>query len=142
MMMSGLSGNEIYCLAQKGWTPGNIVVGNSVYSLGFLGSITSGLRMMAGGEIENITRLISDGRHAAIQRLEQEANEEGAHGLTGVISELKSVSGLTEFLAIGSAITNRSSRRSSSDGRTRTARSGSAGSPPVGAACSRSRDES
>src|SRR5438309_1832583 len=104
MMMSGLSGNEIYCLAQKGWTPGNIVVGNSVYSLGFLGSITSGLRMMAGGEIENITRLISDGRHAAIQRLEQEANEEGAHGLTGVISELKSVSGLTEFLAIGSAI--------------------------------------
>src|SRR5437867_24538 len=37
MMMSGLSGNEIYCLAQKGWTPGNIVVGNSVYSLGFLG---------------------------------------------------------------------------------------------------------
>ena len=73
MMMSGLSGNEIYCLAQKGWTPGNIVVGNSVYSLGFLGSITSGLRMMAGGEIENITRLISDGRHAAIQRLEEEA---------------------------------------------------------------------
>jgi hypothetical protein len=68
MMMSGLSGNEIYCLAQKGWTPGNIVVGNSVYSLGFLGSITSGLRMMAGGEIENVTRLISDGRHAAIQR--------------------------------------------------------------------------
>src|SRR5438093_7525709 len=104
MMMSGLSGNEFYCMAQKGWTPGNIVVGNSVYSLGFLGSITSGLRMVAGGEIENITRLISDGRHAAIQRLEEEANEEGAHGLTGVISELKSVSGLTEFLAIGSAI--------------------------------------
>ena len=103
-MMSGLSGNEIYCLAQKGWTPGNIVVGNSVYSLGFLGSITSGLRMVAGGEIENITRLISDGRHAAIQRLEEEANQEGAHGLTGVVSELKTVSGLTEFLAIGSAI--------------------------------------
>src|SRR5882724_10465234 len=104
MMMSGLSGNEIYCLAQKGWTPGNIVVGNSVYSLGFLGSIASGLRMMAGGEIENITHLISEGRHAAIRRLEDEANQEGAHGLTGVVSELKSVSGLTEFLAIGSAI--------------------------------------
>src|SRR5262245_60450785 len=104
MMMSGLSGNEIYCLAQKGWTPGNIVVGNSVYSLGFLGSIASGLRMMAGGEIENITHLISEGRHAAIKRLEEEANQEGAHGLTGVVSELKTVSGLTEFLAIGSAI--------------------------------------
>ena len=42
MMMTGLSGNEIYCLAQKGWAPGNIVVGNSVYSLGVLGGFTSG----------------------------------------------------------------------------------------------------
>src|SRR5947208_1334912 len=109
MMMSGLSGNEIYCLAQKGWTPGNIVVGNSVYSLGFLGSITSGLRMVAGGEIENITRLISDGRHAAIQRLEEEANQEGAHGLTGAVSELKTVSGLTgvrAMLMVGTASHN------------------------------------
>ena len=24
MMLTGLSGNEIYCLAQKGWAPGNI----------------------------------------------------------------------------------------------------------------------
>src|SRR6266851_4173782 len=104
MMMSGLSGNEIYCLAQKGWTPGNIVVGNSVYSLGFLGSLASSLRTLAGGEIANVTELISEGRHAAIRRLEEEANQEGAHGLTGVVSELKTVSGLTEFLAIGSAI--------------------------------------
>jgi hypothetical protein len=34
---TGLSGNEIYCLAQKNFNPGNIVVGNSVHSLGFLG---------------------------------------------------------------------------------------------------------
>ncbi len=35
MLMTGLSGNEIYCLAQKGYSPGNIVVGNSVHSLGW-----------------------------------------------------------------------------------------------------------
>jgi uncharacterized protein YbjQ (UPF0145 family) len=104
MMLTGLSGNEIYCLAQKGWVPGNIVVGNSVYSLGFVGGFTSSLRTLAGGEVENVTQLISDGRHSAIKRLEEEANQEGAHGLTGVVSELRSVSGLTEFLAIGSAI--------------------------------------
>src|SRR5437588_9779428 len=104
MMMTGLSGNEIYCLAQKGWAPGNIVVGNSVYSLGFMGSLASGMRTLAGGEIANVTQLISDGRHAAIKRLEDEAITEGAHGLTGVVSELKSVGGLTEFLAIGSAV--------------------------------------
>ena len=44
MMMTGLSGNEIYCLAQKGWAPGNIVVGNSVWSIGFVRGITSSLR--------------------------------------------------------------------------------------------------
>lgn len=104
MMLTGLSGNEIYCLALKGWAPGNIVVGNSVYSLGVVGGFTSGLRTIAGGEVANITELISDGRHAAIQRLEKEAEEEGAHGLTGVTSDLKSVGGLTEFLAIGSAV--------------------------------------
>ncbi len=104
MMMTGLSGNEIYCLAQKGWAPGNIVVGNSVYSLGILRGFTSGLQTLAGGELLSVTQLISDGRHAAIKRLEDEAISEGAQGLTGVVSELKSVGGLMEFLAIGSAI--------------------------------------
>src|SRR5262249_55814174 len=47
---------------------------------------------------------ISDGRHAAIKRLEQEAVNEGAKGLTGVVSELKNMGSLKEFLAIGSAI--------------------------------------
>src|SRR5437660_8786872 len=104
MMMTGLSGNEIYCLAQKGWAPGNIVVGNSVYSLGVVRGIASGFQTLAGGEIESVTELISDGRHAAIKRLEDEAGNEHAHGLTGVVSDLKKISGLIEFLAIGSAI--------------------------------------
>ena len=51
MLLTGLSGNEIYCLAQKGWSPGDIVVGNSVYSLGFVRGLASGLQTMAGGEI-------------------------------------------------------------------------------------------
>ncbi|MDE2507274.1 MAG: heavy metal-binding domain-containing protein, partial [Planctomycetota bacterium] len=68
MLMTGLSGNELYCLAQKGWSPGNIVVGNSVYSLGVVRGITSGFQTMTGGEIGSITQLIVDGRHAAIQR--------------------------------------------------------------------------
>jgi uncharacterized protein YbjQ (UPF0145 family) len=104
MMLTGLSGNEIYCLAQKGWAPGNIVVGNSVRSLGFVRGVTSGFRTLAGGEIESVTELISDGRHAAIKRLEAEAAEQGAHGLTGVVSDLKHISGLIEFLALGSAV--------------------------------------
>src|SRR5262249_54873379 len=56
------------------------------------------------GEIASVTQLIVDGRHAAIQRLEHEANEKGAHGLTGVTSELRPVGNLIEFLAVGSAL--------------------------------------
>jgi uncharacterized protein YbjQ (UPF0145 family) len=104
MLMTGLSGNEIFCLAQKGFGPGNVVVGNSVYSLGFVRGLTSGLKTLSGGEIGSITQLIVDGRHAAIGRLEAEAREESASGLTGVTSELRNLSNLMEFLAVGSAV--------------------------------------
>ena len=98
MLISGLSGNEIYCLAQKGWAPGGIVVGNSVYSLGFVRGLTSGFRALAGGELTSVTELISDGRHAALDRMEEEAHRQQAHGLTGVTSELKRVSGLRDSM--------------------------------------------
>jgi uncharacterized protein YbjQ (UPF0145 family) len=104
MLMTGLSGNEIYCLAQKGYNPGNIVVGNSVHSLGLIRGITSGLKTLSGGEIGSITQLIVDGRHAAINRLEQEAKNEGDGGLTGVTSDLRKLGNLMEFIAIGSSV--------------------------------------
>jgi uncharacterized protein YbjQ (UPF0145 family) len=104
MIVSGFSGNEMFCLNEKGWLPGSIVVGNSVQSLGFIGGIASGLRTIAGGEIENLTELITDGRHAAIDRLEKEAQSHGNDGVTGVTSELKQISGMQEFLAIGSGV--------------------------------------
>ncbi|MBI2805340.1 MAG: heavy metal-binding domain-containing protein [Planctomycetes bacterium] len=104
MIVSGFSGNEMFCLAEKGWAAGSIVIGNSVQSLGFVGGIASGLRTIAGGEIENLTQLITEGRHAAIERLEKEALSHGAHGVTGVTSDLRNLSGLREFIAIGSTI--------------------------------------
>ena len=35
--VTGLSGNEIYCLALKQYSAGELVVGNSVNSMGFSG---------------------------------------------------------------------------------------------------------
>ena len=74
MLMTGLSGNEIYCLAQKGFDPGNIVVGNSVHSLGLVRGFTSGLKTLSGGEIGSITA--ADRRRPP--RRDQPAGEGGA----------------------------------------------------------------
>lgn len=104
MFISGMSGNEIFCLSQKGLEPGEIVVGNSVYSLGLSGALGAMGRSFAGGEITQITDLISEGRHQAIMRMEQEAQRDGAIGVTGVESRLGRLAGFTEFLAQGTGV--------------------------------------
>lgn len=104
MYVSSLSGNEIFCLQLKGLLPAELVVGNSVRSLGLAGALGSGLRTLAGGEVENVTELISDGRHAAISRLVEEARRHGAHGVTGVTTELSTLAGYTEFLSQGTGV--------------------------------------
>ncbi|HTQ18333.1 heavy metal-binding domain-containing protein [Mycobacterium sp.] len=104
MLISGMSGNEVYCLAQKGLSPGEIVVGNSVCSMGFGGGIARFGQTLAGGEITTVTELISNGRHAAIHRMEEEARGHGAVGVTSVITELRTLAGYTEFLAQGTSV--------------------------------------
>ena len=107
MQVCSLSGNEVFCLGQKGFSPGDIVVGNSVRSLGVVGSVGSSLRTLAGGEVENVTALISEGRHAAMARLVEEAHRHDAHGVTGVTTELSTLAGYTEFLSQGTSVTSR-----------------------------------
>ena len=60
-VMTGLSGHEVYCLAQKGMTPGDLVIGNSVFSVGFVGGLGSVLKTLAGGEVTQITSVIHEG---------------------------------------------------------------------------------
>src|ERR1700712_2684040 len=102
--VTGLSGNEIYCLAKKGFSPGELVVGNSVTSMGFLGSMGAGLGNMLGGEIAQVTQAIHEGRASALARMTAEAAAHGASGVAGVTSELRSFSGSTEFLFVGSCV--------------------------------------
>lgn len=96
--------NEIYCLDQKGFTPGNIIVGNSVYSLGLLRSIGTGFKAILGGELEQVTHLIAEGREAAYKRMLHEADTANAAGITGVSSELIFHGTNIEFLSIGSLV--------------------------------------
>ncbi len=101
---TGLSGNEIFCLAQKDYAPGTIVVGNSVHSLGIIGSVGSGFKAMLGGELQQITKLIEEGRETAYKRMLQEAVTHNATGITGVTSQLIIHGSNIEFLSIGSVI--------------------------------------
>jgi hypothetical protein len=67
--LTGLSGNEIYCMRLKGLTPSGVVIGNSIQSMGFLGGVRSAFR-----------------------------------GIVGVNSELRNLSGNSEFLFVGSGV--------------------------------------
>ena len=103
-VMTGLSGNEMYCMHLKGYTPGGMVIGNSVYSMGFVGGIGAGLRSALGGEVTQVTDIIHEGRLESYRRMVKEATELGGAGITGVTSELKHFHGNIEFLSVASCI--------------------------------------
>lgn len=101
---TGLSGNEMYCVDLLGYEPGNLLVGNSVFSMGFIGGIGSNLRTIVGGEITQITNMIAEGRRLSLKRFDDELAKENGAGATGVTSELIFHSGNVEFLTVGSTI--------------------------------------
>lgn len=102
--MTGLSGNEMYCLRKKGYEAGELVIGNSVFSVGFLGSIGAGFKTLAGGEIHQITEVIQEGRKASFERMCAWTDLRGAVGLTGVSNDIVMHGGNVEFLSIASCV--------------------------------------
>jgi uncharacterized protein YbjQ (UPF0145 family) len=102
--MTGLSGNEIYCLNLKGLQPGDLVIGNSVHSLGVLGGVGAAIQGAFGGEVTQITSIIHEGRQASFDRMIAEARQRGGIGITGVTNELKHFKGNIEFLSVASLL--------------------------------------
>ncbi len=103
-IITGLSGNELYCLKQKGYEPGNLVIGNSVFALGFVGGVASGLKTLGGGEVHQLTDIIREGRALSYMRMTEEARRHGGDGVTGVTSQLIFHDSNIEYLSIGSTI--------------------------------------
>jgi uncharacterized protein YbjQ (UPF0145 family) len=103
-IVTGLSGNEMYCLHLKGYTVGELIIGNSVFSMGFIGSMGSGIKTLIGGEVTQITNIVHEGRQKSLERLMGEAKKFNADGITGVSSELVQHAGNVEFLSIASCI--------------------------------------
>lgn len=103
-VITGLSGNEIYCLHKKGYSAGDLVVGNSVWSLGLFSQMSSAVKTVAGGEIHEYTEWISNGRKTAVDKLTKEVRNRGGLGVTGMTSEIIRSSNGIEFISVGSTI--------------------------------------
>ncbi len=101
---SGLSGNEMYCIAMLGYSPGNIIIGNSVFAMGFVRGLGSNIRTMVGGEVSQITNMINEGRKLSLQRFNDEITQGNCSGASGVTSELIMHPGNIEFLTVGSGM--------------------------------------
>lgn len=109
-VMTGLSGNEMYCLHQKGLRAGGLVIGNSVFSMGLIGTLGSGIKTLTGGEVTQVTGVIHDGRMQAYERMIAEAKYHGGSGITGVTNELIPHGSNVEFLSIGSCVHHQEGR--------------------------------
>jgi len=102
--VSGLSGNEIYCLHKMNLKPGQLCIGNSVLALGVGRGIGAGLSSLGGGEVVEVTQLVHDGRQRAFERLMNEGQAFGGYGISSVTFDVINHGGNLEFLAIGSTV--------------------------------------
>jgi uncharacterized protein YbjQ (UPF0145 family) len=102
--VSGLSGNEIYCLSKLSMTPGQLCIGNSVVAIGLMRGMGAGLSTLGGGEVEQVTKLVHEGRSKAFNRMMQEAAHYGGVGVTGVSFDMINHGGNLEFITIGSTV--------------------------------------
>jgi uncharacterized protein YbjQ (UPF0145 family) len=102
--VTGLSGNEIFCLGKIGMQPGQLCIGNSVVSIGIAGGIGAGLSALGGGEVADITRLVHNGRQKSFDRMMEEARRYGGVGIAGVSFDMITHGGNIEFITVASTV--------------------------------------
>lgn len=101
---SHLTCQEMWNLMRLGYMPIRLVLGVSVYSLGFTGGIMAALRGLTRGEITELTTLIYDARENAILQIAKEADACGADEVVGIKTFISQLGGnMIEFMAVGTA---------------------------------------
>jgi uncharacterized protein YbjQ (UPF0145 family) len=102
LFTSDLSVNEFALLHEAGFEPLGLVLGSSIYHVGYQFQVWN-----QSQELQVLTQAMYTAREYAIARMEAEADELGADGIVGVRLEYKQYSwgeDLIEFLAIGTAV--------------------------------------
>jgi uncharacterized protein YbjQ (UPF0145 family) len=102
LFTSDLSVNEFLLVKEAGFEPMGMVVGSSIYHIGYQQS-----RWTKNEEMVVLTQALYHARELAMARMEEEAEELGADGVIGVRLKVKHLewnSDLAEFVAIGTAV--------------------------------------
>jgi uncharacterized protein YbjQ (UPF0145 family) len=110
LFTSDLSVNEFLLVREAGFEPVGLVVGSSIYHIGF--QFSSWRQNM---EVNVLTQAMYHARGLAMTRMEEEANALGADGIVGVRLEISLYEwgeSMAEFVAIGTAIRSRSGQPS------------------------------
>src|SRR3954447_17476340 len=99
---SDLSVNEFLLVTEAGFDPVGLVVGSSIFHIGFqvAGPMTS-------RELDVLSQAMYSARHLAMTRMEEEADQLGADGIVGVrldIGRYEWGANMAEFIAIGTAV--------------------------------------
>jgi uncharacterized protein YbjQ (UPF0145 family) len=82
-----------------------LLIGTSVYSLGFVGGVTSFFKSFMKGEISELSEMIYNAREQSLGILNKEAETLGADEVVGVKTYVYQIgSGLIEFMAVGTAV--------------------------------------
>jgi uncharacterized protein YbjQ (UPF0145 family) len=102
---SDMTAEETWNVAKMGYVPIKMVLGTSVYSLGFAGGIKAAFRNLVKGEIKELTELIYGAREESLKKVQQQAEAVGADDVLGIKTYIYNLgSGMIEFLAIGTAV--------------------------------------
>src|SRR5207302_7599478 len=105
LFTSDLSVNEFLLVREAGFDPVGLVMGSSIYHIGFQ---VSGFYQSQ--EMEVLTQAMYHARELAMTRMEEEADLLGADGIVGVRLEVNRYEWgehMAEFMAIGTAIKHR-----------------------------------
>ena len=102
---SDLSINEFLLVKQSGFEPLGLVLGSSIYHIGFQQANWS-----RNQEMGVLTQAMYHARELAMTRMEEEADQLGADGVVGVrldIGRYEWGADLAEFIAVGTAVKHR-----------------------------------
>jgi len=82
-----------------------LVRGNPIRARHLGRDVMAGLRNIVGGEIKDYTRMLTQARDQAIERMVKEAEGLGANAVVGVrFTTSQTMSGAAEILAYGTAV--------------------------------------